>query len=1305
MPKLISLPFAVLAMAFWSIPQLARCQDNGRFQKQFSFRELTVAQGLSQNSVVSIAQDSIGFMWFATQDGLNRYDGTRFYQYSKQFEDVTRPTYSRLGEVFVDKAGQLFIIPITGRLERYNPITDSFSPISSIENASTVIQDKNDHYYIGTYGDGLYVTDLSENEPIKVASAALGALHFYDSMELNDRLLFSTSEGLLEVTETTHSFIPIEGFENTAFSALAQNKQGVVFAGTYGKGLFIKLENSNQYTLFHGFEEAPFSSNLNILDLEIDHRDRLWVATYGDGAYLIDFKRETIRHFVANKTNPYALHYNDVLSLYEDFTNTMWLGTDGAGLSYYDEHLVKFNVLTNKQLPISIQVDVTRAIAANEKTIWLGTSGKGLSRLQLSQQNFKTFTKDNSDLAGDRVMSLSYDTNGLWIGHQNKGLQYLTKSGTFKDFPETNGLTIWKIYKTANDSLWLCTRSQGLILFDPQLGIKKSFNRQNSTLTTNNIRTIEQGKGSIIWIGTEDKGLFKLDIQTNIITKIDAVSVPIKSLYYTSNKLWVGTNGKGLILYNLIDESVRAFTRENGLPNNVIYGILPDDKGNLWLSSNQGLSNFTIDGEYYATIENYTDYDGLQALEYNTGAYFKDDKGTLYFGGLDGINWFHPEQLSFNPVIPKTIITGLEVFNTERELLPGQQFDHNENTITFTFASLHYSQPERNKFKYKLSNNDTDWILANNTNVAHYTNLPPNEYTFQVISSNYDGIWNETPTAYSFTIAQPWYATNLAKVIYLILFLWLLYGIYAYLKWRWNVQNQLLKDHEETERLKKLDEFKTNLYTNISHEIRTPLTLISGPVENQLKRDELTEKDKKDLTLIKQNSNRLIHLVNQMLDLSLTDSGSIKLKIEQGNLELFLKQIINTFRYAAKDKRIEFEYEFDNLKNCWFDRDVVEKIVTNLVNNAIKYAVENTTITMQAKKDQDWFVFAITNKKDGRNVGQINQLFNRFYQADESSEGIGVGLALVKELANLHNGNIIAHASGDNSIQFTVTLPVVKEAFNEEDVIKQRSNVSEEIIQNSASDNKNTETLLIVEDNMEVREYIVSVFTLKYNILEAENGKAGIELAIEHLPHLIISDIVMPIKSGIELCDTIKTNELTSHIPVILLTAKVGEEAEIQGLQTGADAYITKPFSVEKLKVRVQQLLETRKKVEAHFSKTFTIDPNLGITSTETEFLKRMQSVLDTHITDPELTSEKFADLMNISRTQLHRKLKSIVGKSTSSFIRSHRLRLAAGLLKESDNTTSEIAYTVGFNSPSYFARCFKEAYGYTPSEFASKEV
>ncbi|MDC6384645.1 two-component regulator propeller domain-containing protein [Muricauda sp. SK9] len=1287
--------------------------------KQVTFKQLTVEDGLSQNSVMSIAQDSVGFIWFNTEDGLNKYDGREFTHYNIPTSDAKREVKYISGEVFVDRAGILWVVASSGKLNRYQQKTDSFQEVSKFEQVITIAQDKKHNYYIGTYGEGLFKIDHQTKDTIQILKPEDRHFAVCSFVETDNKtILATTDDGIIEIKDNDYTFVELA--PETIFSRFAKSEAGTIFLGSYEKGLYLKTPNDKGFESFAGFDGFPIPWDLIVKDLLVDKQDRLWITTERHGMYLVDFNLKTIQNFTDSKKDPNALGSNSLYFLHEDSAGTIWIGTQGAGVCYYDAYLTKFNVLTDDQVPHNVNIDVIRAITTDDKNaIWVGTEGKGLTKINPYDQEFFTYTTANSDLLGDRIASLFYDSGNLWIGHLNNGLQMMDANGKITSFEETAPFTVLKIFKDATDNMWLCT-NRGLLQFDKHKGIVKQFTSEYSNLASNyyistieqDINTIAQGDTNTLWVGTEFDGLYKLDTKENKFSKIDGIPDRIFSLHYDDTVLWVGTNGNGLKAFDIKKGTVTTYTKKDGLPNDIIYGILSDSDGNLWLSSNRGITKLNIENGTISAIANYSNYFGLQSYEFNAGAYHKDANGILYFGGIKGLNWFDPKQLETNPSRPKTVITKMEVFNEERPLEDGLKLQHDQNTVSFTFASLQFSQPELSQYKYRLVNNDGNWIDAGNNNEAHYTNLPPNDYKFEVLSSNYDGVWGIEPTSYSFTILKPWYATNLARTMYALLILLLGYLLYYYLKWRWNLKNQLRLEHEETHRLKKLDELKTNLYANISHEFRTPLTLIAGPVENQLKKPNLTESDKKELGLVKQYTDRLVELINQMMDISILDSGQRRLNLTQGNLKALLMQLVEAFQYKAQDRKISIRSTIQGLDDCWFDRDMMEKTVSNLLSNAIKYAPENSDASIRANKHNGDLVLIVENETEHLNSKNPSRFFERFYQGNETSEGVGIGLALVKELVELAQGTITANTMEDSKIQFTLHIPVEQSTSMEGSVpnIGQTMQTNTDNFQTdtvakvprAVKESKNLPQLLIVDDTADVRMFIASNFEDEYQILEADNGKTGVDLAQKHLPSLIISDVMMPIKNGFELCDEIKQNALTSHIPVILLTAKVGEENEIQGFKTGADAYITKPFNTEKLKIRTEKLIDAQKRLAEHYKSTFSINPDLAITNTEAEFLKRLKSILDEHITDTEFNNESFCGLMHMSERQLHRKLKAIIGMTPSEFIRNERLKLAAELLKKSDATVSEIAYQVGFNTPSYFIKCFKEIHGYTPSEFSS---
>ena len=1261
--------------------------------KQFSFRDLTVNDGLSQNSVVSITQDSIGYLWFATQDGLNRYDGKAFTYFNKQYQDITRSNYAQLGQLLTDTFGDLWSYSSNEVIEKYNYQTQTFDSIASIKNGTVLFRKDKETLWIGTLNNGLVTVNLETNKAEPLFKKETKNTSIFEIKAINNSVYLGTSKGLFIINSNIIS--QISATSHFSISSITKRGQQVIL-GTYGYG--IKAIDFQSNKLSHN-PNHNLPINLNVQDVFLDSKSQLWIATYGNGLYLLD-SQNRLKNFKANKEDPFALHYNDILKVYEDMTGNIWFGSDGAGLSYYDEHLVKFNTITSKQVPENINVDVVRAIAVDSlDVIWLGTSGKGLTKIDRKNKTFKTLTTQNSNLSSNRIMSLLLVKENLWIGHQSTGLQVMKPNGEIQSFSELSTNAIWKIYRDKSNILWLCTRTSGLIKLSDRGSIIESFNTNNSILP-NNIRTIEQGDETTLWIGTDDKGLYTLNTVSKEVRKIEGVQDKIKSLYYSKGEIWIGTNGNGIKNINENTHEVKEFV--HGLANNVIYGLLKDESDNFWVSTNKGISRFTVKDLDFNHVENYSIINGLQAYEFNTGAYFKANDGQLYFGGIEGVNWFHPNDISNNEIQPKTIISKFEVFGDQHQTIPHQKFKYNDNTMTFTFASLHFSHPEKNLFSYKLENHDEEWSTPNHKNFAHYTNLPPNDYTFKVISSNYEGIWNKTPEIYSFTITKPWFKTNLAYSIYGLLIALSLYAVYSYFKFKWKLETQLHLEHAEAERLKQLDDFKTKLYTNISHEFRTPLTLISGPIDKQLSENNLDNKKRKELEIVKQNATRLLGLVDQMMDLSLLDAGQIKLKVEKGNLGILLKQLVAAFYYKAQDKQITIHSSIEKLEDCWFDKDLIEKIGSNLLSNAIKYAPDKSEVYFDAQEKDNQLVLSVINQNNQIKAEKLGKLFERFYQNNEASEGIGVGLALVKDLVTLSKGKILATTLEDNKIQFNVTLPIEKGAFQDFEVYQKTTD--EKQLNTKTTFKKYKSTIVIIDDEKEILDFVASIFDNIYNVIKVSNSKKALAIIKKELPNLVISDIMMPEIDGIELCNSLKNDELTSHIPVILLTAKVTQEQQREGLETGADAYVTKPFNADILKVRVTKLIEIREQLKLRFNEQPILTKALEVTSVEAEFMKRLKDVLDEHLVNPEFTSEAFSKYMLMSRTQLHRKLKAVVGMTTSEFIRSQRLLLAKEALKKQNINISEVAYMVGFNSPSYFIKCFKSAYNETPSQFSDRQ-
>ncbi len=1302
-------------------------------QSNVTFRQLSVKEGLSQNSVVSIAQDSIGFIWFATQDGLNKYDGKKFTIYNQYFVDITKPDYSFLGKIYLDRENILWILPINRIPYFYNVDSDSFIEYEKINDVSAIFQDNKLNLWFGTYSLGLFKKSKHTGEIVQVLNSNETGTVFNITEDPFGNIWISTNSKLIQIDKETLNqtkFKPHNDKLEVNYSDVVFDKKGNQWVGSFGKGLWYRKNGESDFTAVQdlGFKFQEIPDDLYTLDLFLDSKERLWIGTYGDGLIKFNPNDSIINQFKIRKHDPRAIHYNDILSIHEDYTGTIWFGTDGAGVSYYDEYLEKFNSFTNNQTPEGVNIDVVRAITIDKKNnIWIGTSGKGLTKYKVESRSWQTLLTENSGLQSNRIMSLfTDDENDIWIGTQEGGLQILTPDEDFKQIRLLNedilkNSTIWNIFQDSQGQIWLATRDQGIFLYDKKEGVQKQFmnHADYSDLPTNNIRVIIEKNENHLWLGTEGEGVILLNTETgnhkvygySPIEKKGLTSNAIKSLYYDQvfNRLWVGTNGGGLNVIDLNSDSYYYFTTDDGLSNNVIYAILPDESGDLWLSSNKGITKFSPPENLLNTpeIKNYANYDGL-ATEFNTGAYFKAKNGDLYFGGLEGFYWFNPSNISENKVIVKTAITGFEVYNNPFNLVQNTVLKHNQNTISFTFSSLQYALPEKNHFQYRLDGYEEDWIFSGNMDYARYTNLPPGEYAFYVKSSNYDGIWNHTPEVFYFSILNPWYKTRLAYVFYIFLFFFFMFLVYSYFKWKWQMQLELKMEYDRSKRLKQLNEYKTRLYTNLSHEFRTPLTLISAPIKKHLKNDVLPIEAKNDLMLVERNSTLLINLVNQLLELSKLETGNINLKVSNENLRLLLKSITASYIPIATQKPVSLKIQINAPQFAWIDVDAIEKIINNLMTNALKYAPIKSEILFEASVNNDNLNVKITNENEEPKTLDLQKYFERFYQENSEKEGFGIGLSLVKELTTLHHGTIRASQNDKNQITFTLEIPITKGSFAAHELkpidAVQNNEESQFTIPEYDTSTPSNNIILIVEDNKDLRHFLKSLFINQYKVLEAENGEEGIKKALQNIPDLIISDIMMPITDGIQLCKTLKEDEKTSHIPIILLTAKSSEEFELKGLKTGADDYILKPFNPEKIIIRVQKLIEIRNNLKNRYQQNVLLKPkDIAITSTDEKFFKRLQKILDIHLTNPAFNAESFSKEVGMSRMQLHRKLNALTGLSTSNFIKSQRLKLALQILKKSDASISETAYESGFNSPSYFIKSFKEVYGMPPKEYLKR--
>lgn len=1342
--------------------------------QEVRFRHLTINDGLSQNAVFAILQDSKGFMWFGTKDGLNKYDGYSFTIYQHNAFDSTSISDNYITTLFEDSRGILWIGTLNGGLNCFHRETESFQRIFYSDpgnNTSLVLsinEDRSGNIWIGTRGDGLFRLKLSfvdgriiinnykqfvyNSDDINSISNNIVTALFFDS---NETFWVGTENDLNKFDYEKEIFLryPIHtknpetqsSFQGKSISAIYESKAGILWLGTLS-GLVKFNRQDGSYKLYpHMFEVYRYGWGA-ILSIIEDFSGKLWLSS---PASLMRFDPDYLsyNYFKNDPNDNHSISYNSISSSFVDKTGILWFGTSGMGISYFDSKLNRFSTFFDKKHTTSrvSGFSVSAVLEDKQGFIWIGTAI--LSRWNRKTGEYKSFEISSyfPDTFGNvAVWSIMESSNGFtWFASEAGLFRYdpLTeKARQYKlDLPDGSDKQhkrVCTVFEDRNGIIWTLTENFLSRLIDADKGIFEHIRYNNNPPYSELVRpVIYQDSKGIYWLGTKD-GLLRFDYGNQSFKKyINDPKNPaslnnnlVKSIcedpFQPDKFLWIGTGGGGLNKFNTEEGTFIHFTEKSGLPNNVVYGVLSDDNGNLWLSTNKGLSRFSINE---SSFRNFNVSDGLQSNEFNTGAYFKSKNGEMFFGGIYGLNYFYPEKISDNPFIPDVVITDFRIIggpdseteSTIREKNTSADqiiLSYANDIIQFEFAALDYSAPGKNQYAYKLENFNKDWIYSGTVRTATFTNLSPGEYIFRVKGSNNDGVWNEAGTSIKLIITPPWWNTWWAYILYGLVFLSGLYFLRRYEMNRLKLKNQLRLEKVETDTLRKLDHLKSQFFANISHEFRTPLTLILGQVESVMS-SSIETKEKGKLQVANRNARRLLTLINQLLDLSKLEAGSMELNSEKHNIVSFLKSLFFSFESFAESNKIKLSFisESENIPVV-FDPDKMEKVFYNLLSNAFKFTSENGEIKVIINLKTGLVDICVKDTGIGIPADRLQHVFDRFYQVDNSltreHEGTGIGLALAKELVELHNGKITVSSMEGEGTEFTVSLPTVDkkdadklletEDYSYKEIDKDFS-ITEEIIAEQNHQSGKSKIILVVEDNNDVRSYIREQLENDYRIIEACNGEEGIRSARNEIPDLIITDVMMPKMDGYQFSKAIRNDEKSSHIPIIMLTAKAGLDDKIEGLETGIDVYLTKPFSAKELKVRVKNLILQREQLRKQFSTSTIIKPSeVTAVSVDKAFLEKTISLIEKHFENEKFGVEDLADGMNMSVSQLNRKLNALVGQPPGKLIQSLRLQRAADLLKQNAGNVAEVCYKVGFNDQAYFSRAFKKQFGCSPSEYRS---
>ena len=1344
--------------------------------------------GLSNSAVTKIFMDSKGYVWFGTWDGLNRYNGNEIAVYKPDIFKKGSISNNIIRDIFEDNKDNIWILTGEG-INRLNSQDMSFVSYFS-ETNNLPLRELNLNACIGpdssvllsVYGFGLTYYDESRKDFVKLKLPLLTNNDEKKIIGLHGKpscpFYLLSEEGLLYSYKKESEYTNIFKADLNQYNDLLVEKHWflkinftdyLAIALKKGGLLLYNLSNHEAIRLLDKDQQV----NITTVDNSIDS-GFFWVGTDGGSIYKVDFKKTP-------KIQKMDSYFPDVLSnqvkiwtIEQTSADLLWVGTDGSGVYRYITKNKPFNNISkgDKQSG-SLSHKIVRAIIKDQDgKLWIGTRGDGINMIPGKGASTRYFNTDNG-LSSNAVISLNIDKqNNLWIGIDDEGIDMMEIStGRFFHFPEdfsnADNIVFGSVYSICIDvygTIWLGTSGYGVISFDISRNKDGSyavnnFNQLNSKSGEHGIRSdivysIVEERPNVLWIGTRGGGLYRLNtLNYSVDTYVKAENNDnglsnndILSLCMGKNsQLWIGTSG-GLNLMNLTYKPYRFlnFTEYNGLPNNTIHSILEDKQGNIWLSSNSGLSKFVFsEGSFI----NFNKSDGIQSNEYVDGAAYNDTvNNLLYFGGVEGLDWFDPELIKPSDNFPPIVFNEFQLYNNP--VLPGDstlilsrkldettklELKYNQNFFSISFTTLNYFNSQKCEFEYYLEGFDHNWNNIHTERTASFTNVPPGTYRFKVRATNEDGIFGSQIREIPIIIHPPIWNTILAYFIYAILLGLLGFAIFKFYKARAKEKRQIEIEKINRQKKDEINQYKLQFFTNIAHEFRTPLTLILAPAVTLMNNFEKDKRMGVYVRSIYQNANRLQRLIQELIEFRKVETGHMKLAVQKYELVSFVSELVKAFEQFAQQSEVSLSFIHSEPEiESWLDIKMLEKILLNLISNAIKYTPKGGSVEVELKLLEKKIVFEVRDNGIGIPENIREKIFDRFFHLTNtiprehlSNEGTGVGLSLTKSLIELHKGTImVENAEGGGSI-FKVFLPSGKEEY-EKDIINDSlelksdriiQKVSEEfqMLQDYSFDasvekvknEKKKYTILIVDDNPKVCNLISGLLVEKYNIYCAHNGDEALSILEVELIDLVISDVIMPNMNGLELCSSIKSDINTSHIPVILLTAKSELEQRIEGIEAGADSYIPKPFHPRHLAVRIEKLLEASEFFKQRF-KDYDPEPKTellkGLSSKDRKFITNISEYIEKHLEDPLLNADNLASYQTMSKTQLYRKIKVLTDLTPHGLIKHIRLKKAATILKQGNKTVSEVFYETGFNNRTYFYRSFKEAYGYTPGEYIKSE-
>ena len=1327
----IFLSLVMPMMTLLNLSLFAQNQDDFNYVVDF----ITVKEGLSHNYTTSIESDALNMKWIGTENGITKYNGYDF-EYIKPNKKYKQLFNENIETLFIDKDSILWVGTKSGGLTSIDIKTRSsknYNHLINIDNQkdlriTAISEDDLGNLWIGTWDKGVFVLNIKEDKLTR---------HFNYNQQIysitkdyRGNMWFSSGKKAYKYSYETQK-INATPFDYPVSDIVSDEFRQKVWISTSSDSDNIYAYDLNSDTTENLYTGVKSNFSKKLL---LDHKNRLWIGTWGNGVYRSDDDLKTFKKIklVSDDAEKLAGNYSTVLDIHEDNNNIIWLTTASGGVLKLIESTAFHNIaqLSNSK-NFNDKLNAT-CIAKTNSKLFVGTLFSGL----FYSDGYKDFKKIKA--IGDvKVNTLYQYGDKLFIG-EAFGYHVLDLSTNDIIF-STKKIPKVTAFLVHDSDLFIGTQQNGVALVNYKdfKNIKSYtyFSKKqddNFYLPSNRITSIKSDFENNIWVSTYsglhrfDKSKSKFEIQDQLL-KEDLPSMIINSIETKGNIIWLSTPN-GLIKLSYKNETLKflgKIDKTDGLNSDFICSATFDNFLNLWISTHTGIVKYNDSDK---SLINYGNINGVKTTLFNNNSFYNNNGETIFFGGIDNVTFFNPKEIKDFNIIPDVVLTGLSLKNSNVEYNPSHKYiqkdinyanqinlTHKEDFFSLRFVANDFLGKLNVNYRYKLENYKKEWVDLKGMNTVNFTGLPPGKYTLHIQASRNNNDWS-APKSINISIKQsPWKST-LAIFIYALVVISIISYFVVQYNYRTRLQSKLEIAKLDKKKKVEITESKLNFFTNISHEFRTPLTLISSPVKELLEYQNLPPKVYKNLNYIDKNTTRLLNLVNQLLDYRKADYGILKLKVSYGNFVRFSNEVFLYFNESAKAKNIK--YTFKTSKNDItfpFDRNKMEIVLCNLLSNAIKFTEEKGEIQFIIDQKDDYCVITIKDNGIGMPAEDLDKIFDRFFQIENAKTaqvvGSGIGLAFSKKIVELHHGEIKVKSKENHGTEFTIKLSMNPETYEGE--INKNFKKSDDIeayeTQNLAGHTNNGNidekiSILLVDDNEEILEYLSDILKDDYKIMTATNGEKGVNEALAHIPDLIVSDVMMPVKDGISLCKELKTNIKTSHIPIILLTARTSTVYEIEGLEHGADDYVKKPFNASIIKARIHSILDNRSKIKTHFLNKIRFEPAQksikNNEDSETKFINKAIGLVEDNLQDESFDIESLTEKLNMSRSSLFRKIKSLTGLSLSAFIRSIRVKKAAQLILTEDLSLKEIAFEVGFNTYKYFKVSFEKQFKCLPSDY-----